>query len=140
MTPSFRAGTRLTVTSSPRVSPWIPCEPWIVHGDLWISKGSRKHPNICRIQICILQGLYRGSVGEEIKRCFSVFLFNCTLLLGFSWFVIGSKWLIQAWGGVQYYVWHFWTFPNSDQFWDFGPLSYCRNIPNASRTNPESFF
>ena len=29
--------------------------------------------------------------------------------------------------GFQYYVWHFWNFPNFNKIWDFGPLIYCRN-------------
>ena len=41
--------------------------------------------------------------------------------------------LLMLRDGFQYYVWHFWKFPNFDQIWNFGHLIYCRNTFKNTR-------
>ena len=45
------------------------------------------------------------------------------------------KWLIDAWGCFQYYVWHFGGFPNVNRIGDLGPLPYCRKTLNNANEN-----
>ena len=62
------------------------------------------------------------SIGEKycniIRRVFRFFC-NCYCISWVLWFIIGVKWLIQAWGRIAIIFVMFGTFPKCITFWYF---------------------